>query len=255
VFAGMFVRALYSVVLNISLGSCPCLDRGLGIWCPPCLQGSVESSAQRHSGTFCFMLYALTPPVLNIQAFLPVCAAVFEVGVITHLQLRLKPFDQQAIISAAAVLKPLCAAHHVKLILNDSPALAAQLGVDGVHIGAEDGDYVAARNALPQGIVGITCYNMLDRALAAANAGADYVAFGAFYPSQTKVAKTAAAPDLIRRFKALSRTPVAAIGGITPENAAPLLHAGADLLAVTAGLWEYPEGAVAAAKAFQACKR
>jgi thiamine-phosphate pyrophosphorylase len=169
------------------------------------------------------------------------------------VQLRLKDVPDDAIASAVRALLPLTARRDIALILNDRPDLAAALGCDGVHIGQSDGPYAAARKAVGPGrIVGVTCHDSRDLAMTASEAGADYVAFGAFFPTDTKA--TTHRPDLeiLEIWQETMLTPCVAIGGITPENCRPLVIAGADFLAVSAAVWRHPEGPAAAVAAFNA---
>jgi thiamine-phosphate pyrophosphorylase len=168
--------------------------------------------------------------------------------------LRLKEVDDAAIRRAAAVLKPIAQARGVAFIMNDRPDLAAELDCDGVHVGEEDMPYAEARRLLgPDRIVGVTCGASRDRAIAAAEAGADYVAFGAFFPSLTKTAtKHRADPELLQDWSEATVVPCCAIGGITQQNCGPLVEAGADFLAVIGAIWSYPEGPRAAVQDFNA---
>jgi thiamine-phosphate pyrophosphorylase len=135
--------------------------------------------------------------------------------------------------------------------MNDRPDLAAELDCDGVHVGEEDAPYAEARRLLgPDRIVGVTCGDSRHRALVAAEAGADYIAFGAFFPSGTKAAKHRAQPDLVRDWSNTTVVPCVAIGGITQENCGPLVEAGADFLAVIGAIWSYPQGPRAAVSEF-----
>ena len=147
-------------------------------------------------------------------------------------------------------LRPLVQAHGAALIRNDRPDLAAELGCDGVHVGQEDASYAQARAALPEGIVGVTCHDSRHLAMEAGEAGADYVAFGAFFPTRTKEPKSHADIELLRSWSQDMLVPCVAIGGITVENAPALVEAGADFLAVAGGVWEYDKGPEAAVKAF-----
>ena len=141
----------------------------------------------------------------------------------------------------------------VAFIVNDRPDLAKKLGADGVHVGQEDASYAEARALLgPNAIVGVTCHDSRHLAIEAAEAGADYVAFGAFYPTATKEAKTRAEPALLTWWQEMMYAPCVAIGGITVANAAPLVEAGADFLAVASGVWDYQDGPAAAVQAFNA---
>ena len=139
------------------------------------------------------------------------------------------------------------------LILNDDPDLAARLDCDGVHVGQSDASYAEARRRVGRDrIVGVTCHDSRHLAMEAAEQGADYVAFGAFFPTSTKDAPTRAEPEVLSVWQETMETPCVAIGGITPENARGLAAAGADFLAVSAGVWSHPAGAAAAVKALNA---
>ena len=163
----------------------------------------------------------------------------------------MKGVDDDAVRGAARQLHPVCRDHGVPFLINDRPDLAAETGADGVHIGQEDADYATARHLVgADGIVGVTCHDSRELAAAAAAAGADYVAFGAFYPTTTKTPKTRATPELLRRWRGHSSVPCVAIGGITPDNCAPLVAAGADYLAVITAAWQHGDGPAAGIRAF-----
>jgi thiamine-phosphate pyrophosphorylase len=148
-------------------------------------------------------------------------------------------------------LMPIAQKAGVAFIVNDRPDLAKKLGADGVHVGQEDAPYAEARALLgPDAIVGVTAHNSRHLAMEAAEAGADYVAFGAFYPTTTKDAKTRAEPDILTWWQEMMQAPCVAIGGITVENAGPLVQAGADFLAVASGVWDHAEGPVVAVRRF-----
>ena len=139
----------------------------------------------------------------------------------------------------------------VAFIVNDRPDLAQKLGADGVHVGQEDTPYAEARALLgPNKIIGVTCHNSRHFAMEAADAGADYVAFGAFYPTATKEAKTQAEPALLTWWQDMMVAPCVAIGGITVANARTLVEAGADFLAVSSGVWDDAEGPASAVRRF-----
>ena len=139
------------------------------------------------------------------------------------------------------------------VILNDRPHLAARLGCDGVHVGQEDASYAEARRAVGPGrMVGVTCHDSRHLAMEAAEAGADYVAFGAFFDTSTKTPSSRAGPDLLNVWQETMQTPCVAIGGITVDTAAALAEAGADFLAVCGGVWGHPDGAAAAVRALNA---
>jgi len=196
-------------------------------------------------------LYLITPPAIEPRAFAGTLATALSAGDAAAVQLRLKGADDDAVRRAVAALRPVCDAHGVPLILNDRPDLARDTGCDGVHIGQQDASYADARQAVgPQGIVGITAHNSRHLAIEAAERGADYVAFGAFFPTGTKAAKAKAGLDLLEWWSEIMVVPVVAIGGITVDNCRPLVAAGADFLAVVSGVWDHPDGAAAAVKAF-----
>ena len=198
-------------------------------------------------------LYLITPPRLDPSTFANELKRALEAGDVACLQLRLKDVGDDEVRRAVKALMPIAQSRDVAFILNDRPDLASELGADGVHIGQEDASYAQARAALgADKIVGVTCHNSRHLAMEAAEAGADYVAFGAFYPTRTKQPKAAADPEILRWWSELMVVPCVAIGGITVENAPPLIAAGADFLAVSAGIWQHAEGPAAAVKAFNA---
>ncbi|MFQ5766269.1 MAG: thiamine phosphate synthase, partial [Rhodospirillales bacterium] len=166
-------------------------------------------------------------------------------------QLRLKGADDDQVRRAAEALLPVCGARDVPLIMNDRPDLAAETGCDGVHVGQEDASYAVAREAVGEsGIVGVTCHDSRQLGIEAAERGADYVAFGAFFPTATKAPKSRATIEILEWWSELMVVPVVAIGGITPGNCAPLVRAGADFLAVVSAVWDHPEGPAAAVRFF-----
>ena len=197
-------------------------------------------------------LYLITPPALDPERFAKELEAAFEGGDVACLQLRLKDIDDDAIGRAARILKPIAQDRGVAFIMNDRPDLAAALDCDGVHVGEEDAPYAEARRLLgADHIVGVTCGASRDRAISAAEAGADYVAFGAFFPSTTKTAtKYRAAPELLSDWSGTTVVPCCAIGGISQQNCGPLVEAGADCLAVIGAIWSYPQGPRAAVAEF-----
>lgn len=196
-------------------------------------------------------LYLITPPAFAPEAFARELEAALGAGDVACLQLRLKGAPDDAVRRAARVLMPICHAHDVAFIVNDRPDLAAELGADGVHIGQQDADYASARAAVGSAaIVGVTCHDSKHLAYEAAEAGADYVAFGAFFPTATKERKFAPDPELIRDWAMSMTVPCVAIGGITVENCRVLVEAGADFLAAIAGVWNFPAGPAAAVRRF-----
>jgi thiamine-phosphate pyrophosphorylase len=195
-------------------------------------------------------LYLISPPRIAPRDFAGVLKEALKGGDVASFQLRLKHVSDDEIGRAVDILRPIVQANGTAFILNDRPDLAAALGCDGVHIGQEDSTYAAARAAMPNGIVGVTCHDSRHLAMEAAEAGADYVAFGAFYPTTTKEPKTSASPELLTWWSELMVVPCVAIGGITLANAPQLVQAGADFLAVSAGVWEHAEGAQDAVRQF-----
>jgi thiamine-phosphate pyrophosphorylase len=196
-------------------------------------------------------LYLITPPALDPDRFAKELEEALAGGDVACLQLRLKEVADDAIRHAARILKPIAQERGVAFIMNDRPDLAAELDCDGVHVGEEDMPYAAARRLLGQDrIVGVTCGASRDRAIAAAEAGADYVAFGAFFPSTTKAAKHHADPELLREWSETTVVQCCAIGGITQQNCDPLVEAGADFLAVIGAIWSHPRGPRAAVAEF-----
>lgn len=197
-------------------------------------------------------LYLVTPPSIE-AAFKDTLAATLDAGDVACVQLRLKDADDDVIRRACDALRPIVQKRDVAFILNDRPDLAAVTGCDGVHIGQEDSSYAEARAALGRDrIVGVTCHDSIHLAMEAAEDGADYVAFGAFFATGTKTPNTMATPDLLRQWSETFTVPCVAIGGITVDNCGPLVEAGADFLAVIAGIWAYPMGPAAAVRAFNA---
>jgi thiamine-phosphate pyrophosphorylase len=198
-------------------------------------------------------LYLISPPRLSAANFLLPLKEALEAGDVAAFQLRLKHAGDEEIRRAVDLLRPPVQAHGAAFILNDRPDLAEELGCDGVHIGQEDAPYADARRILgPDAMIGVTCHDSLHLAMDAAEAGADYVAFGAFFPTATKQPKSKADQELLRAWSMATVIPSVAIGGITVDNAAPLVEAGADFLAVSAGVWEHPGGPEAAVIAFNA---
>ena len=198
-------------------------------------------------------LYLITPPAFQAAAFVDQLAEALDAGDVACVQLRLKPASDDEIRRAADRLRPVAQERGVAFIMNDRPDLARETGCDGVHVGQEDAAYAEARRLLgPERVVGVTCHASRHLAMEAAEAGADYVAFGAFFPSGTKAAKHHADPEILRWWSELMTVPCVAIGGITPENCRVLVEAGADFLAVIGAVWNHPRGPGAAVKAFLA---
>ena len=173
-------------------------------------------------------------------------------GPVAAFQFRLKGLDQHQAARFAEPLQRICETHDVAFIVNDDIRLAKRLGADGVHLGQSDGDPKEARAALgPSAQIGVTCHDSRHLAMEAGEAGADYVAFGAFFPTSTKETFHRPDPSILGWWSALFEVPCVAIGGITPDNGRVLVEAGADFLAVSSAVWSHPDGPAAAVKAFQ----
>lgn len=201
-------------------------------------------------------IYLITPPTIpDMDVFLHALEAAITAAPVACLQIRLKTTDEHdrivtdssAIIQAASAITPLCHQHGVDVIINDDPSLVEPCGADGVHIGQDDMDYFAAREMLGgDAIIGVTCHNSRELAFSAAHAGADYVAFGAFFETPTKDPKARAELEILQWWQEAVEIPCVAIGGITVNNAASVIEAGADFIAVSSGVWDHPEGPAAA---------
>ena len=196
-------------------------------------------------------LYLITPPRLDdLARFGHVLAQALDAGDVAALQIRLKDAPDDIVAAAVDALAPIAHARDVAVILNDRPDLAAKLDCDGVHIGQQDGTIAEARRLMGKArMVGVPCHDSRHLAMEAAEAGADYVAFGAFFPTETKEAPTRADPEVLSIWQESMEIPCVAIGGIKAENARGLAAAGADFLAVSAGVWSHGDGPAAAVKA------
>ena len=197
-------------------------------------------------------LYLVTPPTLEPVAFSRVLAEALDAGDVAAVQLRLKDLPDQELKRAIEVLRPVAQSRGVAFLLNDRPDLAVAMRCDGAHVGQEDTPAPVARKLLGDLMLGVTCHGSRDLAMEAGEAGADYVAFGAFFPSSTKDAKLQAEPDILAWWSELMEPPCVAIGGITARNCTPLVEAGADFLAVAAAVWEHPDGPGAGVRAMNA---
>jgi len=188
-------------------------------------------------------LYLISP--LDVSGAFPArLENALAAGPVAAFQFRVKGMDQHAAARLAAPLQEICAAREVAFIVNDSMALAKRIGADGVHLGQKDGDIREAREVLGrEAQVGVTCHASRHLAMEAGDAGADYVAFGSFFPSVTKASEHRPEPELLEWWSKLFEVPCVAIGGITPENCRPLVAAGADFLAVCGAIWSGDEAA------------
>ena len=197
-------------------------------------------------------LYLISP--LDVGgAFPDRLARALDAGPVAAFQLRVKDVSEHEAARLAEPLQKLCADREVAFIVNDSISLAKRIGADGVHLGQEDGEVEDARKRLGrEAQIGVTCHNSRHLAMEGGEAGADYVAFGAFFPTMTKEVEHRAEPEILTWWQTLFELPCVAIGGITPENCLPLVQAGADFLAVCGAVWNGDEAAAVRAFADRA---
>ena len=196
-------------------------------------------------------LYLISPPRLG-EGFADRLSSALDAGPVAAFQLRIKEGDEHSIARAAEPLMRICADREVAFIVNDSVSLAKRLGADGVHLGQSDGDPRDARHALgPNAQIGVTCHDSRHLAMEAGDAGADYVAFGAFFPTSTKETSHRPDPSILSWWSRLFEIPCVAIGGVTPANGRVLVEAGADFLAVCGAVWGHEAGPAAAVAEFR----
>lgn len=182
-------------------------------------------------------LYLISPLEVG-GAFPDRLERALSAGEVAAFQFRVKGIDQHAAAALAEPLQAICAAHDCAFIVNDDVGLAKRIGADGVHLGQGDGDVRDAREELGrEAQIGVTCHASRDLALEAGEAGADYVAFGSFFPSTTKPSEHRPDLELLTWWQTMIEIPCVAIGGITPDNCGPLVRAGADFIAVSAAVW------------------
>lgn len=198
-------------------------------------------------------LYLITPPAIDLASFPDLLAAALDAGDVAALQLRLKPADDDLVRRAAERLVPVAQARGVAVLMNDRPDLAVVTGCDGVHVGQSDTPAREARRIIgPDRQLGVTCHASRDLAITAGEDGADYVAFGAFFATGTKDTQHRAEITILQWWSEMMTLPCVAIGGITAENCAPLVRAGADFLAVVSAVWAHPDGPAAGVTAINA---
>ncbi len=198
-------------------------------------------------------VYLITPPAIDPARFPDLLAAALDAGDVAAVQLRLKDVADDGWRRAIDALRPVAQSRGVAFLLNDRADLVAGTGSDGVHVGQEDMPARQARALIgPDRTLGVTCKGSRDLAMAAGEDGADYVAFGAFFPSGTKEVSATIAPDILAWWSEMMELPCCAIGGITAGNCAPLVRAGADFLAVVGAVWNHPEGPAAGVRALNA---
>ena len=199
-------------------------------------------------------LYLITPPVIaDVPAFVRDLEAALSGGDVAALQIRLKDLSDYDLIAATRLIAPVAQAKGVAVLMNDRVNLVKSLKLDGVHIGQDDMPLKDARKALgPDAMIGVTCHNSRHLAMEASENGADYVAFGAFYPTQTKTVLYMAELETLNIWQESMEIPCVAIGGITADNARSVAEAGADFIAVSAAVWNHPQGPAAGVRALLA---
>ena len=200
-------------------------------------------------------VYLITPPWIDLQTFPAAMAQALDAGDVAAVQLRLKEVDDETVRRAIDVLRPVVQSRDVAFLINDRPDLAVAHGCDGAHVGQGDTPAAETRKILGNLTLGVTCHASRDLAMQAGEDGADYVAFGAFFPTETKETTAQAEPEILQWWSELMELPVVAIGGITAANCAPLVKAGADFLAVVGAVWNHPDGPAAGIKAMNAAIR
>ena len=189
-------------------------------------------------------LYLISPQEIDdIEGFSLKLIDALQGGDVASFQLRLKDTSDEHIMEVAKELMPICHSMDVAFILNDRADLAAELKADGVHLGQDDGSIKDARELVGRdAVIGVTCHNSRHFGFQAGDQGADYVGFGAFFPSQTKEALRIAEPDILTWWAELTELPCVAIGGITVENCLPIIEAGPDFIAVSSAVWNNAKG-------------
>ncbi len=195
-------------------------------------------------------VYLITPPKLDPVPFADLLAATLDAGDVAAVQLRLKDVSEDDWKRTTDALRPVAQSRGVAFLLNDRADLVRDFGCDGVHVGQEDMPAKSARAVIgPDSTLGVTCKGSRDLAMQAGEDGADYVAFGAFFPSGTKDVTRFISPDILQWWSEIMELPCCAIGGIAAENCGPLVRAGADFLAVVGCVWNHPDGPAAGVKA------
>lgn len=201
-------------------------------------------------------LYLISPPSLEFHTFIPAIDEAFAEGGVKAFQLRLKDATDEEIIASAKNILPICQKYDVAFIINDRADLAVQCNADGVHLGQDDMSVKEARKIIGNDrVIGVSCHASRDMGMRAADEGADYVAFGAFFPTrskpQEKVEKWGIPkPDLVEWWSTYTTVPCVAIGGMKPDNCQTLVQAGADFIAAITSVWEHPQGASEAVREF-----
>ncbi len=201
-------------------------------------------------------LYLISPTQIELPKFIPVMEEAFAAGGVKSFQLRLKNASDAEILAAAEKIAPICHQYEAAFIINDRADLVVQCAADGVHLGQEDMSVQDARKIIGgQRVVGVSCHASRDMAIDAAEASADYVAFGAFFPTKSKPQEKidkwgVPTAEIVEIWSTYTTIPCVAIGGMTPQNCAPLVKAGADFIGVLSYVWEHPKGAGKAVEEF-----
>ena len=196
-------------------------------------------------------LYLITPASFALDDFSNTLRETLSAGPVACLQLRMKNCSLSDVRQAAKTFLPICSENDVALLINDHAEIALEVGADGAHLGQGDGDVRAARALLGiDAMIGVTCHNSRHLAFEAGEQGADYVAFGSFFPTDTKDVAHTATPDILTSWVEIIEIPCVAIGGIKVDNCSALVEAGANFIAVSSGVWDYSDGPKAAVEAF-----
>ncbi len=194
-------------------------------------------------------IYLISPPSFDLKTFSPRLESVLKTGLVPVFQLRLKDYPKNEIVKIAREIKKICQQNNCLFILNDSYEIAVEVEVGGVHLGEGDGLISDARKKSPTNfIIGASCYDSRHLAMEAAEQGADYIAFGAFFPTTTKITRAKAEPEILEWASEILNLPIVAIGGISDKNASGLVKSGADFLAVISYVWNHAENEVVAIK-------
>lgn len=192
-------------------------------------------------------IYLISPEKIDLKNFSTRLENVLSTGLVPAFQLRLKGYEKKENIKIAHELKKICAENNCLFLLNDSYEMALEVGADGVHLGVEDGSIFEARKKSPKNfVIGASCYDSKDLVVDAGEQGADYVSFGAFFPSKTKTSRGKPTTEIISWAKEMTNLPVVTIGGINEKNCAELVRAGADFVSVISYVWDHPKGEVVA---------
>ena len=195
-------------------------------------------------------IYLLTPPVIDdVHAFAETLDLVLQAAPVACLQIRLKDTPKDEIISIAKILIPIAHQYGTLVLINDDPEIAKEAGADGLHLGQSDMNISLAKDLLPEGaLIGVTCHNSRELAFSACSAGADYIAFGAFFETATKPSAKRADLEMLTWWQDTIEIPCVAIGGISVDNAKDVIAAGADFIALSSGVWDYVRGPQEAVK-------